>query len=392
MQKSTSKQILYNEELIYTSREIKYNILNIYNLFDLKNNELLKYIPKNSCLIIIDKNINIIPIKSYFLSNNITPIFYEFECNEKNKSFDEVYKIINKCIEYKLERREPIIAIGGGVLLDIVGFVASIYRRGVPYIKISTTLLAMVDVSVGIKTGINFGDLKNRIGSFYPPLICFNDALFLQDLPHKQIINGLGEIMKIALVKSAYLFDLLMKYHDEIINQKFQTKIGQQIMQLSIKLMAEELEPNLYEKNLERIVDYGHIFSKLFELKYDLLHGEAVNIDGFFCVVLSYIKSYISFDTLLHIYKTMKLLQLPTYINLNMKLLKDALNDRMEHTNGSLNLPLITKIGSCIIEKSADEIELEKAYEIFEIINNNSSYNIDIYLTPNIVKNIFNLL
>ena len=78
--------------------------MNINNLFDLKNNELLKYIPKNSCLIVIDKNINIIPIKSYFLSNNITPIFYEFE---------------------------PIIAIGGGVLLDIVGFVASIYRRGV---------------------------------------------------------------------------------------------------------------------------------------------------------------------------------------------------------------------------------------------------------------------
>lgn len=364
------------KNIINTSREINYNIITINNLFDINNKTLLSYLHKNksSCFIIIDKNIDREFINNYFLYNNITPYFYEFESNEKNKTFDYVNIIIEKCILYKLERREPIIVIGGGVLLDLVGFVASIYRRGVPYIKISTSLLAMVDVSVGIKTGINYNDYKNRIGSFYPPLICFNDVGFLKTLPKRQIINGLGEIMKISLVKSKYLFDLLHRYNNDIINNNFQSSIGMKIMDLSIKLMSEELENNLYENNLERIVDYGHIFSKLFELKYDLLHGEAVNIDGFFCVILSYIKNYINFDILHHIYNTMKLLGLPTYIKINMTLIRQAIEDRLEHTNGELNLPLINSIGNCIIEKQIDEIEIIKALQLFDMFEYGSQY------------------
>jgi len=353
-------------------RNINYNIITTNDLFSINSNStnyLLRFINKRA-FIVIDKNLDKNIINNYFLHNNIEPIFINFISCENNKNFDFVNYLIDECIKYKLKRKEPIIAIGGGILLDIVGFTASIYRRGIPYIKISTSLLSIVDVSVGIKTGINYNNLKNRIGTFYHPLASFNAVNMLTSLSDKHIINGIGEIIKIALVRSNELFDLLYINADELLKTKFQTEIGFKIIQLSIELMNEELNNNYYEDNLERKVDYGHIFSKIFELENNWLHGEAVAIDGFFSVILSYIKGYISLEILSVIYQVMLKLKLPTYTTLTLELLLEALEDSKEHRNGFINLPLLFgSIGNCIIENNINNYELTKALQIFDIIN-----------------------
>ena len=131
---------------------------------------------------------------------------------EENKTVEHYLSILRELDSFPIHRRdEPIIAIGGGVLTDVVGFVASSYRRGVPHIKVPTTLMGYVDASIGIKTGINFNGNKNRLGSFDPPEKVFLDKSFLKTLPKRHILNGVCEIIKLAIIKDAEFFSTCWK-------------------------------------------------------------------------------------------------------------------------------------------------------------------------------------
>jgi 3-dehydroquinate synthetase len=202
---------------------------------------------------------------------------------------------------YKLRRREPFLAVGGGVVLDIAGMAACLYRRGVPFVRVPTTLLAIVDASVGVKNGVDYccsvtdETYKNRVGSFYAPSACLLDTSFIETQDARNVSNGFGEIIKLALVRSPDLFELLETHGSSLVESKFAPSssvpdgVAQRIIDLSIQIMLEELGPNLWEQTLERCVDYGHTFSKLLEMVpgVDIMHGEAVNIDGFLCCLLS---------------------------------------------------------------------------------------------------------
>jgi 3-dehydroquinate synthetase len=171
--------------------------------------------------------------------------------------------------EYKLRRREPFLAIGGGCVLDICGMAACLYRRGVPFVRVPTTLLALVDASVGVKNGVDYccgrtqDTYKNRVGSFYAPSSCLLDASFISSQNERDIANGFGEIVKLALVRSPDLFELLETFGPALIQARFERSplipdcVGGRIIDLSIQIMLEELGPNLWEYDLERCVDYG---------------------------------------------------------------------------------------------------------------------------------------
>ena len=126
---------------------------------------------------------------------------------EENKSVEVYLDILRQLDSFPIHRRdEPIIAIGGGVLTDVVAFIASSYRRSVPHIKVPTTLMGYVDASIGIKTGINFNGHKNRLGSFEPPRQVLLDKTFLKTLPRRHLLNGVCEIIKLAIIKDARCF------------------------------------------------------------------------------------------------------------------------------------------------------------------------------------------
>lgn len=178
-------------------------------------------------------------------------------------------KLLDELCAYKLRRREPFLAIGGGVLLDIAGMGACLYRRGVPFVRVPTTLLAIVDASVGVKNGVDYccavtdETYKNRVGAFYAPSACLLDPAFIGTQDARNICNGFGEIMKLALVRSMDLFEILETHGANLVKARFTETsmvpdgVGDRVIDLSIQIMLEELGPNLWEQTLERCVDYG---------------------------------------------------------------------------------------------------------------------------------------
>lgn len=320
-------------------------------------------------------------IQEYFKLNGIDLTVCVLNGEEANKRSDAVDTVLDALCAYKLRRREPFLVIGGGVVLDIAGMAACLYRRGVPFVRVPTTLLAIVDASVGVKNGVDYccsitGETyKNRVGSFYAPSSCLLDPAFISTQCDRNICNGCGEIIKLGLVRSIDLFELLETHGAALVKWKFAPEsetlkeVGYRIISLSIQIMLEELGPNLWEKTLERCVDYGHTFSKLLEMvpSADIMHGEAVNIDGFFCCILSYQRGYISMDTVKRVFACMKSLNLPTHSpHLQTDLAWQSCIDAVEHRHGEQRIPLITDIGESICVSDITRDELDHALQLMK--------------------------
>lgn len=318
-------------------------------------------------------------IRNYFTARGIELTTCVINGGEADKRSSAVDTILDDLCAYKLRRREPFLAIGGGCVLDIAGMAACLYRRGVPFVRVPTTLLAIVDASVGVKNGIDYcccvtdETYKNRVGSFYAPSACLLDPAFIASQDARNISNGFGEILKLALVRSSDLFDLLEAHGKALVDSRFedeslkQSGVSSRIIDVSIQIMLEELGPNLWETKLDRCVDYGHTFSKLLEMVpgADIMHGEAVNVDGFFCIVMSYLRGYINMDTVHRIFNCMKSLNLPTNSSdLDLDLAWQSCKDAIEHRHGEQRIPLITEIGESICVSDITEEELTRALDM----------------------------
>jgi 3-dehydroquinate synthase len=358
---------------IETHLSASFTVMYSFDVFNPLNHDLIKYCNNNRCLMIIDKNVHQIYsviIKKYFKTLNINLKTCIIDSDEINKDWKNANKILKFLETEKTLRRETIVAVGGGVLLDIVGFSSSIYRRGIPYFKIPTTLLSIVDVSVGAKVAINHFGRRNRIGSYYPPVAALIDKKFIQTQNKREIINGIAEIFKLAIIKSSELFNLLEKNYSQLINEKFQFgAVPIRIINLAISNMIEELAPNLWEKKLDRCVDFGHTFSPIIEMKNikKLLHGEAVALDCLFSSCIAYNRKYINKRKLQRIFKIAKNLELPTFNKdfCNKKILIKAINDSMKHRNNNQYLPLPIDIGDYRIINDLSENEITAAIKTF---------------------------
>lgn len=361
--------------LVDTHLPVGYTIVVSEDLLAIDNQNLLYPSDRKSelpirRLVVIDEKVYSLygeRIHKYFEHHGVQFRVLSLPISEKAKNLSTLSRILVELIEFGINRRnEPLIAIGGGVLLDIVGFAASIYRRGIPYIRVPTNLMALVDASVGVKTAINFMGYRNRIGTYDPPLASFLDKMFLETVETRHISNGLGEILKMAVIKDQELFELLEQHGKLLVKEKFQGPgVPDLVIQKSIQGMVEELEPNLWEKKLERLVDFGHSFSPIIEMRAlpDLLHGEAVALDVLFSSILSFQRRLLSSQELERIICTIKLLKLPLSHRLfcDSSLLWEALQDTIKHRNGLQRLPLPTSIGSANFFNDVTFEEIEKA-------------------------------
>jgi 3-dehydroquinate synthase len=359
---------------VETSLPASFSVNYSFDVFNPLNHDLIKYCNNSRCLMIIDKNVHKIyfaAIKKYFKTLKIELRICIIDSNESNKNWrsaDQIFKFLEK---EKTLRRETIVAVGGGVLLDIVGFCSSIYRRGIPYFKIPTTLLSIVDVSVGAKVAINHFERRNRLGSYYPAVASLIDKKFIKTQNKRQIINGIAEIFKLAIIKSSELFSLLEKNYSQLINDKFQFgAVPMRVINLAISNMIEELAPNMWEKKLDRCADFGHTFSPIIEMKNikNLLHGEAVALDCLFSSCISFNRKYIDKKKLERIFKTAKDLGLPTYNKdfCNKKLLMEAIDDSVKHRDNNQYLPLPIDVGNFKIINDLSEKEINEAIKTFK--------------------------
>lgn len=371
---------------VEAEQEVNYSIVLESNIFDIANRTIIdgkEYLPfspmEPGCrrLIVIDEQVNHLygdMIRSYFAHHSIATSYCVIRADEAVKDWISVEKVLDAMVEFGIDRRkEPVIAIGGGVLTDIVGFACSIYRRATPFIRIPTTLIGIVDAGVGVKTGVNFRGGKNKIGSYWQSMITYADVTFLQSLPERHIRNGLAEVLKIAAVKSKPLFAMLEEHGESLVSSKLQNGCGldstsQAVIRLAIGEMLDELAPNLWESKLKRCVDYGHSFSPAIELgslqtEPFLLHGEAVNIDMAISTMISYRRGLIGDDECSRTFSVMDQIGLPiTHPLLTDKdLLRKSLQDTVHHRNGCQNLPVVDGIGSHRFINDLTEVELFEA-------------------------------
>jgi 3-dehydroquinate synthase len=294
-------------------------------------------------------------------------------CQESTKNISLAEQILSFFEQQQVLRRaEPILAIGGGVLLDTVGFCCSIYRRGIPYIRIPTTLLAIVDASVGAKTSINHFDRRNRLGSYYPPRTTIIDRSFIKTQTARDIANGVAEILKLAIVLDLELFELL-ESSNGLIEAKFQGQDADAIIDRSITGMITALNQNLWERNLQREVDFGHTFSPVIEMKNieTMLHGEAVILDCLFSCCISVNRSLLDYQSLYKIFNVIKKFNLPTQHEdfYNQDLLDLGFKDVIKHRNGNQYLPLPTQIGQCRIVNDVSYREIQEAVNTMRMLN-----------------------
>ena len=354
---------------------IEYEVVNAPNLFHPQNPALLSVgrIENGRRFVVVDSNVERIysaEIRNYFSHHQVEAKIITFPGGEENKTVENYLSTVQELDSFPIHRRdEPIIAIGGGVLTDVVGFVAGSYRRGVPHIKVPTTLMGYVDASIGIKTGVNFNDNKNRLGAFAPPQKVLLDKSFLKTLPRRHILNGVCEIIKLAIIKDAGLFCLLETHGAQSVDAQFQNEEGDTILDRAICGMLEELQPNLFEEDLARRVDFGHTFSYGVETRHEarLFHGEAVLLDIAISTLIARTRNLLSDEEAGRIFHLITKLgiTLDTTI-LDPCLLWQSLEERTYHRNGLQRVPLPHGIGGCAFVNNVNADEIESAVKLLE--------------------------
>jgi 3-dehydroquinate synthase len=360
-------------------------------LFDLDNRALVeagstghKSAPRR--LVVLDARVDELyglHLRRYLTHHGVKHHILSLPVSETNKTMESVFSVVKAIDEFGLSRRhEPIIAMGGGVLMDIVGLAASLYRRSTPYVRVPTTLIGLVDAGVGAKTGVNHCEHKNRLGTYFPAKDTLLDRRFLETLDSRHIVNGLAEILKIALIKDRTLFELLERYGTTLIEERLQGRTEEsewaasQVIERAITGMLEELELNLWEHKLERVVDYGHSFSPTIEMMAlpELLHGEAVNIDMALSTLLSTQRGLISIEERDRIFALMRKLRLPVYHRLSRPtVLVNALADTVSHRDGLQRLPLAIGIGSACFVNDLQPSELFTAAATLQELDGDTS-------------------
>ena len=334
------------------------NILNKINKILKKN--LINF---NQCLLVADKNVpkkliqkvlNSLPKKKIFI--------YYFNSSEKNKNQRSINNILSILLKKNFSRNDCVISLGGGITGDVSGFAASIFKRGLKFINIPTTLLSQVDSSIGGKTGINSKYGKNLIGAFYQPSLVISDIIFLKSLPKREIICGYGEILKHAIISEKKFFSFLDINGSQIL--KLKSPLIENAIFKSCSIKKKVVENDEKEKGIRKILNFGHTFAHAYEatLGYSkkLNHGEAVILGILTAAKFSLSNNILNIKDFNLIKNHLDKLNLPKNIHkffsirsLN-KILSFMKKDKKNDMN-KINLVLLKKIGSPVYKLRFDE-------------------------------------
>ena len=233
---------------------------------------------KRNIYIITDENVancHLENLLSYMSSYNVR--VYVLVPGEKSKSLEVVNDIYSDLIENNYDRFTTIISLGGGVVGDISGFIASTYLRGVDYIQVPTTLLAQVDSSIGGKVGVDFGKYKNMIGSFYFPIGDFIDVNLLNTLDKRELTSGLGEVLKYGIIRDYDFFNYTIENMEEI--YRLDDRVLLNIVKKSVSIKSKIVDLDEKDRDLRRILNFGHTIGHGIESLFGFStynHGEAV--------------------------------------------------------------------------------------------------------------------
>lgn len=324
-------------------------IAKIETLFDFSGYSKLFVITDNTVApLFLEKLQSILPAKAESI---ILP------AGEQAKDIQFLTKIWAAMIDSHLDRKSLVINLGGGVIGDIGGFAASTYMRGIDFINIPTTILSQVDESVGGKTMIDFGGIKNSVGTFHQPSAVIIDVETLKTLPERQLINGFAEIIKHGLIKDKQYFELVTNKKPEEFSQDELIEI----IARSNEIKSEIVQEDEKESSLRKIVNYGHTIGHAVEvlsLETDkpLLHGEAVSIGIVAENIIAVEIGILSKDDAAVVKKTLKNAGLPTEIpDFKTEEILHKMKLDKKNTGGKINFTLLKTIGEAIINQTVSQ-------------------------------------
>ncbi len=294
-------------------------------------------------VLVIDKHL-LNTLKSFDLLANLHYIL--INCTEKNKNVKNLIKILDFFYQENLSRKSLVINVGGGVLTDIASFACSIYQRGIKYINVPTTLLSMVDASFGGKTGVNYKNIKNLIGTFYHPELVIVDIKFLETLPKKYLIGGYGEIIKHALIKDKIYFDNLLNKKLNLI----------EIIKKSILIKKDVVGDDEFEtKGTRKILNFGHTVGHAIEsysqkVKKPLYHGYAVAKGILIESWLSYKLGLLTYEEYQQIQNIINDYKLNVDLDYEIKIdeIMYLISKDKKNSNNEIKFVLLEKIGAAI--------------------------------------------
>ena len=364
-------------KLVVKTNSQNYPILIGLNLISNINSIIKKNkINLKKCLLVVDQKIPKKLITKIKKSLNKKEIYFHYVlANEKNKNQKTTNNILEILLNKNFTRHDCLITIGGGIIGDIGGFAASLFKRGLQFVNIPTTLLSQVDSSIGGKTGINTRYGKNLIGSFYQPKLVISDIIFLKSLPKREIICGYGEILKHSLIANKNFYEYLSKNIENILNLK-SPYIVKAICK-SCEIKKKIVEKDEKEKNLRKVLNFGHTFAHAYEATMGfssrLNHGEAVILGIISALKFSYKNKILKNKEYISVVKHITKSNLPSNIqkyfsakDIN-KIISFMIKDKKNNSE-KINLILLKKIGKPIINKVYNKNYL-KMFITKELIN-----------------------
>ncbi len=351
----------------------KYSIYIKENIFDYVTEYHVKNFEDCKAYIITDHKVEKLyleKLKKKFNKKNITTIINSVKAGEISKSFKTLEQLINKVLMSGISRNDIIYTLGGGVIGDLGGFLASIILRGIRFIQIPTTLLSQVDSSVGGKTGINSKSGKNLIGSFYQPSAVFIDPLTLDSLPQKDFLAGYAEVIKYSLIDDKKLFFWINKNIKNTLN--LELNVIKKIIITCCKKKAKIVSLDEKEKNIRILLNLGHTFAHSIEAetKYTIRHGEAVSVGLLMAMELSRLENLSTYKDLELLESHLKKSKMPTKLkdlckNFNWKaqnLINNMKSDK-KIRRGRIKFILCNGIGNTKVKENITQNVIKKSIE-----------------------------
>ena len=306
------------------------------------------------CMIVTDSNVG--PIYQDTIVSKISDVFKEvhttqFKAGEDSKNMVTVQAVLKELVEHKFDRKDCIIALGGGVTGDLAGFTASIYMRGIDVIQIPTSLLAQVDSSIGGKTGVDFDQYKNMVGAFYMPKLVYINTKTLDTLDARQFYSGMAEVMKYGLIMDASFYEWILEKTYEIHDRD--SAVLEEMIETCCMCKQRIVERDPYENGERAILNFGHTVGHAVEklMHFSMLHGQCVGVGMAAAVWLSCQKGLLKESEMKFILQLNRYFGLPDSVSgLDADEVLKAMGSDKKASDGTTKFILLDKIGHAVVE------------------------------------------
>ncbi|AVR46277.1 3-dehydroquinate synthase [Christiangramia fulva] len=350
------------------SRDLTNPVFYGENAFD-KLNKFLTNSDISTLFILVDSNTHEYCLASFLqkLKTTLKTEVIEIEAGEEFKHLQTCEGVWNALSELGADRKSLMLNLGGGVITDLGGFVASTFKRGINFINIPTTLLSMVDASVGGKTGVDLGNLKNQIGVTNQPEMVLIDSAFLKTLPKEEMRSGLAEILKHGLIADEKYWQKVSKLDQLELNDL------DEIIQESVNIKAAVVEKDPVEKNIRKTLNYGHTLGHAIESyclthpeKKKLLHGEAIAIGMILETFISVKQTGFPSEKLDNINSVIKNIYGKHQFNdSDIEEISQLMKFDKKNAHGKINFVLLEDIGKPVIDREVDQANITMAFEYY---------------------------